>query len=88
MYANALTSTTVDHPCLLLTIKLPNLRYGPYSRAILSGARSLLSSLASTQAHSLAILLQLGDQLVTLAHNVLVLLVFVVWAVGLDDTLA
>jgi hypothetical protein len=32
--------------------------------------------------------LQLGDQLVALAHHVLVLLVLVVGSVGLDDTVA
>lgn len=32
--------------------------------------------------------MQLGDELITLADNVLVLLVLVVGAVGLDDTLS
>lgn len=47
-----------------------------------------LCPLASSESDSLAILLQLGNQLITLAYNVLVLLVLVVGPVGLDDALA
>lgn len=53
-----------------------------------SGACSLLRPLTPPQADGLAVLLQLGDQLVALAHHVLVLLVLVVGPVGLDDALA
>jgi hypothetical protein len=49
---------------------------------------STLGSLAAPQPHGLAVLLELGDKLITLLHHVLVLLVFVVGAVCLDDTLA
>ena len=47
-----------------------------------------LRPLAPPQPHSLAVLLQLGDELVALADKVLVLLVFVVGPVGLDDAAA
>lgn len=53
-----------------------------------SGLSSFLCPLTAPEPHSLAVLLQFGDKLVTLADNVLVLLVLVVWPVGLDDTLA
>lgn len=49
---------------------------------------SALRSLASPQPHGLAVLLELGDELIALADHVLVLLVLVVGAVRLDDTLA
>jgi hypothetical protein len=42
-------------------------------------------SLASSQSHSLAIFLQLGDQSVTMLDHISVLLVFVVWPGRLDD---
>src|SRR6266566_3462300 len=44
--------------------------------------------LAPPQPHRLAVLLQLGNELVALAHDVLVLLVLVVGPVRLDDALA
>lgn len=47
-----------------------------------------LCPLASTESHGLTVLLQLGDQLVTLAHDVLILLVLVIRPVRLDDALA
>ena len=40
---------------------------------------------AAAKPHGLAVLLQLGNELVTLPHHVLVLLVLVVGAVRLDD---
>ena len=43
---------------------------------------------AAAKPHGLAVLLQLGNELVTLPHHVLVLLVLVVGAVRLDDALA
>ena len=46
-----------------------------------------LTALASTQPDSLAVLLQLGDELITLLDHVCVLLVLVVRAVCLDDAL-
>ena len=46
------------------------------------------SPLTSPQPDGLAVLLQLGDQLVALAHHVLVLLVLVVGPVRLDDAVA
>jgi len=45
-----------------------------------------LCTLAAPQPHSLAVFLELGDELISLSHNVIVLLVLVVWPVGLDDT--
>jgi hypothetical protein len=48
---------------------------------------SRLTTLASPQSDGLAVLLQLGDELVTLLHHIRVLLVLVVWSVRLDDTL-
>jgi hypothetical protein len=36
----------------------------------------------------LAVLLELCDELITLLHNIGVLLVLVIWSVGLDDTLS
>lgn len=47
-----------------------------------------LCPLAAPQTHGLAVLLQFGDELITLLHYVLVLLVLVVGAVRLDDALA
>lgn len=47
-----------------------------------------LCSLATPQPHSLTVLLQFRDELITLSHNVLVLLVLVIGSVGLDDALA
>jgi hypothetical protein len=47
---------------------------------------SILRPLASPQTHRLAKLLQLGQQLITLLHNLVVLSVLVVWPVGLDST--
>lgn len=47
-----------------------------------------LSSLTAPQPYSLAVLLQLGDELIALPDHILVLLVLVVWAVGFDDTTA
>lgn len=47
-----------------------------------------LCSLAAPQSNSLAILLQLGNQLIALTNNILVLLVLVVWSVGFNNTLA
>jgi hypothetical protein len=51
-------------------------------------ATGLSSSLATSQPDGLPVLLQLGNKLVTLADDILVLLVLVVRAVGLDDTAA
>ncbi len=50
-----------------------------------SRRRLPLCTLAASQPHSLAVLLKLGDELISLSHNVIVLLVLVVWSVGLDD---
>lgn len=47
-----------------------------------------LCSLTSTESDCLAVFLQFGNQLVALAHDVLILLVLVVWPVGFDDALA
>lgn len=44
-----------------------------------------LCPFATSQPHSLTVLLQLGNELITLADNILVLLVLVVWTVCLDD---
>lgn len=46
-----------------------------------------LTTLAAPQPDSLAVLLQLCDELITLLDHVCVLLVLVVWSVGLDDAL-
>jgi hypothetical protein len=46
-----------------------------------------LRPLATSQAHGLAVLLQLGNELIALLDDVLVLLVLVIGAVRLDDTL-
>jgi hypothetical protein len=46
------------------------------------------SPLTPPQPDRLAVLLQLGNQLITLAHQLLVLLVLVVGAVRLDDAVA
>lgn len=47
-----------------------------------------LCTLTAPQSHSLAVLLELGDQLIALLHHIVVLLVLVVRAVGLDNALA
>lgn len=47
-----------------------------------------LRSLASPESYSLTILLELSDELITLLHNVIVLLVLVVWPIRLDDAFA
>lgn len=47
-----------------------------------------LDSLAPSQSHSLAVLLQLGNQLITLLDHVRVLFILVIWTVRLDDTLS
>lgn len=47
-----------------------------------------LCPLATPQPHGLAVLLQLGNQLVTLADHILVLLVLIVGSVRLDNALA
>jgi hypothetical protein len=47
-----------------------------------------LSSFASPESYGLAVLLELGDELVALADDILVLLVLVVRAVRFDDALA
>ena len=47
-----------------------------------------LYSLATPQPHRLTILLQLCNQLVTLLHHIIILLVLVVWSVGLNNTLS
>jgi hypothetical protein len=44
-----------------------------------------LTTLTSPQPHRLAVLLQLGNELITLLDDVGVLLVLVVWSVGFDD---
>jgi hypothetical protein len=44
-----------------------------------------LCTLAAPQPYSLAVFLKLGDKLIALSHNVIVLLVLVVWSVCLDD---
>ena len=49
---------------------------------------SELCSLASPQPHSLPILLKFGDELITLLHYIIVLLVLIIWSVGLDDSLS
>lgn len=46
-----------------------------------------LYSFTSSQSHCLTIFLQLRNQLITLLHHVVILLVFVVRSVGFDDTL-
>jgi hypothetical protein len=48
---------------------------------------SRLTALASPQSDGLTVLLQLGDELVTLLHHIRVLLVLVVWSVRLDNAL-
>lgn len=45
------------------------------------------TTLTAPQPDSLAVLLQLRDELVTLLDHVCVLLVLVVWSVGLNDAL-
>lgn len=47
-----------------------------------------LRSLATPQSHGLAVLLELGDELVALLYDILILLVLVVGPVRLDDALA
>lgn len=44
-----------------------------------------LAAFASTQTNCLSILLQLGDQGITVLHNIRILLVLIVGSVGLDD---
>ena len=44
-----------------------------------------LTTFTTPQSHSLAVLLKLGDELIALLDNVVVLLVLVVWTIGLDD---
>lgn len=51
-------------------------------------ASAHLCPLASPEPDGLSVLLQLGDELIALADHVLVLLVLVVGAICLDDTLA
>jgi hypothetical protein len=46
-----------------------------------------LTALTSPQPDSLTVLLQLGDELITLLDYIRVLLVLVVWSVRLDDAL-
>jgi hypothetical protein len=46
-----------------------------------------LATLASPQPHGLTVLLQLGNELITLFDHVCILLVLVVWAIRLDDAL-
>lgn len=48
---------------------------------------SPLRPLTPSQSHSLSILLELGDELVPLLDNIIILLILVVWSVGLDDSL-
>jgi hypothetical protein len=45
-------------------------------------------SLTTSKSHSLTILLEFGNELVALLHNIIVLLVLVVWSVGFDDALS
>lgn len=59
-----------------------------YSISNSYNSRFPLRSLATAQPHSLAVLLQLRNELIALADNVLILLVLVVGAVRLDDALA
>ena len=47
-----------------------------------------LRSLTSPQPHGLAVLLELSNQLITLFHYVVILLVLVIWSVGFNDPLA
>lgn len=49
---------------------------------------TILRALATPQPDGLSILLQLCNQLVALAHDVLILLVLVIRPVGLNDTTA
>lgn len=56
--------------------------------AVCNNPSSILRTLASPQPYSLAILLQLGDELISLLHNIRILLVLVVGSVGLDDALS
>jgi hypothetical protein len=44
-----------------------------------------LTPFATSQPHSLPILLELGDELISLLHNICVLLVLVIWTISLDD---
>lgn len=46
-----------------------------------------LATLTATKPDCLTVLLQLGDELITLLDHVSVLLVLVIWPVGLDDAL-
>jgi len=49
---------------------------------------TLLRPLTTSQPNGLSILLQFGNQLITLLDHVVVLLVLVIWSVCLNDTLA
>lgn len=54
----------------------------------MSKVQPLLRSLTPSQPNCLAVLLKLGNELVSLANDVLVLLILVIRPVGLDDTAA
>jgi hypothetical protein len=47
-----------------------------------------LCTLTAPQSHSLAVLLKLGDKLISLPHDVIILLVLIIWPIGLDDPLS
>lgn len=46
-----------------------------------------LASLTPPKTHGLAVLLDLGNQGVTMLHNIGILLVLVIWPIRLDDTI-
>jgi hypothetical protein len=52
------------------------------------GQNSLqLCPLTAPQPDSLPVLLKLGDKLITLLNNIVVLLILIIWSVSLDDSL-
>ncbi len=61
------------------------LQYIASSHRLCLPTRSFSSStLTSSQPNSLAILLQLGNELIALLDNIVVLLVLIIWEVGFD----
>lgn len=73
--------------CFPLYALLP-LLFSPHASSLTMYLPTHLGTFAPPQPDRLAVLLQLGNQLVALLHDVRVLLVLVVRPVGLDDTLA